>query len=105
MAEDFKIDGENYDFKIEDEILYYCPKQPCLAKNHLKKFNPNQHKKLKPETHASSLGSLYCRQVLKGASTLGVNRSNDGRAFCVLSDMSFIEINSLTRQLNSTGDL
>lgn len=101
QAETFKIGGHSVEFSSRDGVLTSGCVTKCLALDALKKHKSIELKKLPKTGFANSLGSDVCRTVYKGTSLLGVNEKKDGRAFCVFSDQSMIEINSLTKYLSS----
>jgi hypothetical protein len=90
FATEFKIEGKKKDFLNLKNIDYFCPDlSKCQALSIIGQL-------LSSGKYSDLFGgSHYCLNELMGRTILGVNKFGDGRAFCLLSDNSLIEINSL----------
>ena len=101
-GDDFKISGNLISFENKEGLLVSGCRKDCLA---LKKFHEFQSINLikirKNSQFVGSIGSDVCRLVYKADSILGIAENKDQRAFCVFSDSSMIEVNSLSRVLVS----
>ena len=101
QADTFKISGELISFENKDGLLTKgCESSSCIALKKVSEFKKINLKKIRAkEPFRGSIGSDVCRLVYKGESTLGVTETKDQRAFCVFSDQSMIETNSLSQYL------
>jgi hypothetical protein len=101
-GEVFKISGNLITFENKEGLLVSGCVKECLA---LKKFQEFQSINLikirKNSQYVGSIGSDVCRMVYKADSILGIAENKDQLAFCVFSDSSMIEVNSLTQVLIS----
>ena len=100
QADTFKISGELISFENKDGLLTKGCEASCIALKKVSEFKKINLKKIRAkESFRGSIGSDVCRLVYKGESTLGVTETKDQRAFCVFSDQSMIETNSLSQYL------
>ena len=99
-AETYKISGELLSFENRDGLLIKGCEKKCLALTKVAEFKKINLKLARSnEKFEGSIGSDVCRLVYKTSSVIGVATNKDQRAFCVFSDNSLIEINSLSKYL------
>jgi hypothetical protein len=100
-AEVFTIAGEAMSFELKEGLLLWGCEKNCDALKIIKKHKVIDLVKLrKGMSFVNSVGSDICQLAYKGSAVLGTNAHMDGRAFCVFSDQSMIEMNSLTAYLS-----
>lgn len=101
FAETFRISGEQIVFIDSPDGLSIskCIKE-CQALKQIygmKKIKLGELRKSIPI--ANSVGSDACSLAYKAKSLIGLNTNGDQRVFCLFSDMSMVEMNSLSRYL------
>jgi hypothetical protein len=97
-AETFRILGKEFVFLRIDGVSYSenCKAQTCEAYRRVKATRPADLKGLASEPRKMSPGSFLCSRVWKESSVLGRDSAREGRAFCLFSDRSFVELNSVS---------
>jgi hypothetical protein len=101
-GEVFKISGNLITFEDKEGLLVSGCIKDCLALKKFQEFKTIDLIKVRKNSqYVGSIGSDVCHLVYKADSILGVTESKDQRAFCVFSDSSMIEVNSLAQVLIS----
>ena len=101
LAETYKISGDLVAFENKNGLLVKGCQKKCVALEKVAAFKKINLKKIRTkEKFYGSVGSDVCRLVYKAPSVIGIEQNRDQRAFCVFSDNSMIEINSLTEYLS-----
>src|SRR5687767_5467164 len=98
----FRVLGRNFEFVYYSEVWISekCIRSSCEAKTYLKdkieKINRDEARD--NSGLATSPGSYLCTKKWAQATVIGRDTAKNGRAFCIFSDASMIEINSLTEK-------
>jgi hypothetical protein len=101
-AETFKVSSKLLTFENKDGLLLFGCTENCIALKKIKEFKKiNLEKARKDIKFNGSIGSDVCKLIYLGESLLGTMENKDQRAFCVFSDSSMIETNSLSNYLKS----
>lgn len=101
-AEVFKIAGQEIVFKTQDGLVLNGCEKGCEALKVIQK-----HKKIdltslrKGQKYINSTGSDVCALQYKAKSVIGIMENRDQRAFCVFTDASMVEMNSLGAYLET----
>ncbi len=100
-AETYLIEGNLVYFERKDGLLLKGCQKNCKA---LKTINAHKTIEMKEVTKnlrfVGAPGSDVCHETYKASSLLGRDSTTkDQRAFCLFSDLSMVEINSLTDYL------
>jgi hypothetical protein len=97
----FKISGTFLEFSDFSGLwVHGCPQGKCAAIETVEKHQSIDLKKARAGMQTTnSVGSDVCARVYGAGSLLGKASNGDGRAFCLFSDRSIIEMNSLSDYL------